>query len=115
MGNDALLLWLSEEVAFAYWLTILISMVGALQLVALHRADLRWLPRRLAPVVGVCLILGAVVWFYTTHYALIFVPGPAGLELMVLFGTGTMVAIWVTKILRITYCVLRERYSPTDR
>lgn len=99
MGNDALLLWLSAEVAFAYWLTIIVSLLGALQIIALRRDEWRWLPRRLAPIVGICLIIGAVAWFYTTQYHLIFVPGPAGLELMVLFGTGTMVAIWLTRLL----------------
>jgi hypothetical protein len=101
MGDDSILLWLSVEIAWGYFFAVTVGMVGALQLVARGgvREDLRWVPSRIGLFVGVLLILGTMGWFYTLHYRLIFVPGPAGLELMVLFGGGTMIAVWVTRLL----------------
>lgn len=101
MGNDSILLWLSVEVALGYWIAVMVGMMGALQIVAGRggRDDLRWLPPRLAVPVGIFLLFGAIGWFYPTFYRLIFVPGPAGLELMVLFGSGTMLAVWATRLL----------------
>lgn len=99
MGDDSILLWLSVEVAWGYFLAVTMGMMGALQWVAATRDELRWLPPRLLAPVGTLFILGAIAWFYTMHYPLIFVPGPAGLELMVLFGSGTIVAVWGTRLL----------------
>lgn len=99
MGDDSILLWLSVEVAWGYFVAVTVGVIGALQIVATqaNRENLRWLPPRMSTPVGTLFILGAIGWFYTLHYRLIFVPGPAGLELMVLFGSGTIVATWVTR------------------
>ena len=101
MGDDSILLWLSVEVAWGYFIAVTFGVTGALQIVATHskREEFRWLPPRMSTLVGTILILGAIGWFYTMHYRLIFVPGPAGLELMVLFGSGTVIATWVTRFL----------------
>lgn len=101
MGDDSILLWLSVEVAWGYFIAVTFGVLGALQIVATQtdRKDLRWVPPRTGALVGMLFISGAIAWFYTTHYRLIFVPGPAGLELMVLFGSGTIVAVWVTRLL----------------
>jgi hypothetical protein len=114
MGDDSILLWLSVEVALSYWVAVMVGMMGALQVVAIgaKRVDLQWLPPRLAVPLGMLLIIGAVGWFYTTFYCLIFVPGPAGLELMVLFGSGTAVAVWVTRLLA---WVVRQRRTAEVR
>ena len=101
MGNDAIVLWLSEELALAYFIAVIIGMMGALQLVANHwqRDDLRWLPHHSALPVGIFMIIGALSTFYLRYYDLIFVPGPAGLELMLLFGGATALAVWLTRLL----------------
>jgi len=114
MGDDSILLWLSVEVAWGYFVAVTVGMIGALQLVAarVKREDLRWVPPRIGIPVGTLLILGAIGWFYTTHYRLIFVPGPAGLELMVLFGSGTVVAVWATRLL--AWAVRQRRTAGTQ-
>lgn len=101
MGDDSILLWLSVEVAWGYFIAVTFGVMGALQIVAIQakREDLRWLPPQMGALVGMLFISGAIGWFYAIHYRLIFVPGPAGLELMVLFGSGTIVAVWVTRLL----------------
>jgi hypothetical protein len=101
MGNDALVLWLSAELALGYFIAVVVGMVGLLQVVAAQwgRDDLRWLPRSIAPILGWAVVVGAWAWLYVRFYRLIFVPGPAGLELMVLFGGATAIAIWVTRLL----------------
>jgi hypothetical protein len=114
MGDDSILLWLSVEIALGYWVAVMVGMMGALQVVAVgaKRTDLQWLPVRIALPVGILLLGGAVGWFYTTFYRLIFVPGPAGLELMVLFGSGTAVAVWATRLLAWT---IRQRRTTEAR
>lgn len=101
MGNEAVVLWLSAELALGYVIAVFVGMSGLLQLVAARwgRADLRWLPRAAARPVGAALIAAAMVWFYLRFYPLIFVPGPAGLELILLFGGGTVLAVWVARLL----------------
>lgn len=101
MGNDALVLWLSAELALGYFVAVVVGMVGLLQGVAVlwGRDDLRWLPRSLALPVGALVVVAAGAWFYLRFYRLIFVPGPAGLELMVLFGGGAALAVWLTRLL----------------
>jgi hypothetical protein len=87
-------------------------MGGMLQVAARlwRREDLRWLPRSLAVPVGVALTLGAGAWFYLSYYQLIFVPGPAGLELIVLFAAATALAVWGTRILyKISSLVTRQQ------
>ncbi len=49
--------------------------------------------------VGLLLAGGALAAFYLSFYRLIFVPGPAGLELILLFGGGTALAVWLSKLL----------------
>lgn len=101
MGNDALVLWLSPELALAYLVTVVVGVAGVLQLIATHgaRPDLAWLPPRAATPVGVGLILIPSLLFYLVGYRLIFVPGPAGLELMMLYAGGAVLAIWLTRLL----------------
>jgi hypothetical protein len=101
MGNESFVLWLSAELALGYFIAVIVGMVGLLQVVAVQwrRDDLLWLPRPLARPLGLLAILGAGAWFYLRFYRLIFVPGPAGLELMVLFGGGSILAIWLTRLL----------------
>lgn len=101
MGNEAIVLWLSAELAWAYFCTIFVSMLGLLQIVAVQygQARLRWLPAPLARPLGVLAIVGAVATFYLRYYTLIFVPGPAGLELMLLFGGASAAAVWATRLL----------------
>lgn len=100
MGNDAIVLWLSPELALGYFIAVIIGMSGIVQAAAAHwgRADLRWLPLPLARPVGLLVAAGALVWFYVTFYELIFVPGPAGLELILLFGVGSAIAIWLARL-----------------
>lgn len=101
MGNDALVLWLSPELALAYFVAVVVGMTGVLQAVAAQagREELRWLPLSLALPLGLALTAGALAWFYLGYYRLIFVPGPAGLELMLLFGVGTALATWLSRAL----------------
>ena len=101
MGNDAIVLWLSEELALAYFIAVIIGMMGALQLVARYwrRDDLSWLPHKRVFPVSLLMIIGAISTFYIRYYDLIFVPGPAGLELMLLFSGATAVAVWLTRVL----------------
>ncbi|MBA3532849.1 MAG: hypothetical protein H0T73_13065 [Ardenticatenales bacterium] len=102
MGNDSLVLWLSAELALAYFVAVIVGMLGMLQVIAAHwqRESLCWLPVRMAKPLGSLAMLGALAWFYLSYYPLIFVPGPAGLELMLLFGGGTAIAVWLTRGLR---------------
>jgi hypothetical protein len=102
MGDDSLVLWLSAELALAYFVAVIVGMLGLLQVVAVQwqRESLRWLPVRLAKPLGSLAIIGALAWFYLGYYPLIFVPGPAGLELMILFGGGTALAVWLTRALK---------------
>lgn len=99
MGNEAVVLWLTPELALAYFVAVIVGMTGLLQLVAARwqRDDLRWLPSGMATPVGLALGVGALLLFYLTQYPLIFVPGPAGLELMLLFGAGTALATWLSR------------------
>ncbi|MGB0389828.1 MAG: hypothetical protein ACPGWR_33825 [Ardenticatenaceae bacterium] len=101
MGNEAIVLWLSEELALAYFEAVVVGMMGVLQIVATYsqREQLRWLPRKGAVPIGVLMMSGALAWFYVSYYRLIFVPGPAGLELMLLFSSGTALAVWLTRLL----------------
>ena len=101
MGDDSLILWLSPELALGYFIAVSVGMLGAIQAMAAAsaREDLRWLPRRAALPLGLLIALAALLLFYRTFYALIFVPGPAGLELMLLFGAGTALALWLTRLL----------------
>jgi hypothetical protein len=102
MGSDVLINWISPELALAYFLAVLAAMLGLLQIVATRgeREDLRWLPAGAAMPVGLLATAGAGAWLYTQYYDLIFVPGPAGTELVILFGGGTAVAVWLTRALR---------------
>jgi hypothetical protein len=102
MGSNELVNWISPELALAYFIAVVIAMLGLLQIVAVHagREDLRWLPAGMVMPVGVLVTVGAVAWLYTQYYDLIFVPGPAGLELVLLFGGGTALAVWLTRVLR---------------
>jgi hypothetical protein len=101
MGSDVLVNWISPELALAYFIAVVIAMLGLLQIVATHgeRQDLRWLPAGAALPVGVLTTVGAAAWLYTQYYHLIFVPGPAGTELVILFGGGTAIAVWLTRAL----------------
>lgn len=101
MGNDALVLWLSPELALAYFAAVTVGVAGLLQLVATHgsRPDLAWLPPTAATPVGIALILVPSLLFYIGGYRLIYVPGPAGLELMLLYAGGAALAIWLTRAL----------------
>ena len=109
MGNESLVLWLSAELAMGYFAAVFVGMVGLLQLVGARRDDLRWLPPRWRVPGGAALVVGALTFFYLPFYELIFVPGPAGLELMVLFGGATVLAIWLTRLL----AALAQRSSST--
>lgn len=44
MGDDSVLLWLSFEVAWGYFIAVTFGVIGALQIVATqaNRNDLRW-------------------------------------------------------------------------
>ena len=101
MGNEAIVLWLSKELALAYFGAVVVGMMGLLQLVATqwNREELRWLPANSALPIGSLMMVGALAWFYISYYRLIFVPGPAGLELMILFSGGSGLAVWLTRLL----------------
>lgn len=101
MGNNSPILWLSPELARAYYLTVTVALLGLLQILALRwgHPDLRWLPPRWAAPVGVVMIISSVATYYHQFYSLIFVPGPAGLELMLLFGGASITALWLTRLL----------------
>lgn len=112
MGNDALVLWLSPELALAYFVAVIVGMMGLMQALSVRwqRPEFRWLPRRVAEPVGLLLVVGALAWFYLRYYQLIFVPGPAGLELIVLFASGSAVAVWLSRLL---HALLGGRESTT--
>lgn len=107
MGNDSLVLWLSAELALGYFVAVAVGMLGLLQWVAVQRNDLRWLPVAWQRPVALLLIGAALLLFYVRFYDLIFVPGPAGLELILLFGAATALATWLTHAL----AALRRRRS----
>lgn len=101
MGDDSIILWLSPQLALGYFVAVIVGMLGAIQAIAatVPRDDLRWLPRRVALPLGLAIAAATMLVFYRTLYRLIFVPGPAGLELMLLFGVGTALALWLTRLL----------------
>jgi len=101
MGNDAMVHWLSPELAWGYFLAVFVAMMGLLQVVAANweREDLRWLPNSIATRLGLLTALSALTSFYLGYYELIFVPGPAGAELVILFSSGTLLALYLTRLL----------------
>lgn len=94
--------WYSPDLAIAYYVWMSVAFLGVLQVAAaLHRReDIAWIPDRRAR-----LIVGLLIWsaafgiFYVTQYRLIFVPGPASTEALVLLGAAGLTAILVTRVL----------------
>lgn len=92
--------WYSVELAIAYYVWSTVAFLGVLQASAAwyDRSELAFSSNR---VIG--LVAGLVTWsagvvgFYVTQYELIFVPGPATTEALVVLVTAALTAIMTTR------------------
>lgn len=89
-------------VAPAYFLFALAACLGSLQIIAARYGYLglalvrpRWQPAG-GLLLGSAMIVAGAGWFFWQHSAGIFRPGPAGLELFLLFGAALLVALALT-------------------
>jgi hypothetical protein len=88
--------------AFAYFAFVFFTALGTLQIVG-ARERLVGLslvstdgPARVGQALGIGLITGTAGWFFVSQWPLIFRPGLAGAELLVIFAAGALVALFVT-------------------
>lgn len=94
----------NPDVALAFFVCALLACSGTLQVVAARYGyvGLAWVRPRWQPwggtLLGVVLVSGGSVWFFVRHSDGIFRPGPAGLELFVLFSGAAAVALVVTLV-----------------
>lgn len=92
----------NPDVALAFLVCAVLVCSGTLQVVAARYGyvGLAWVRPRWQPwggtVFGITLMVGGMVWFFARYGDGIFRPGPAGLELFLLFGGATLVALVVT-------------------
>lgn len=97
-------------VAIHYFVLVLISFAGTLQVVvaryqlkSLSLVPLRWQPW-LGTLLGLTMITGAFVWFIIATPEML-LPGPAGFEIGLLFTTATAAAL---VICRLTAALIRK-------
>lgn len=89
----------NPDVALAFFVCAVLVCGGTLQMVAARYGyvGLAWVRPRWQPwggtLFGVILIVGGTAWFFVRHSDGIFRPGPAGLELLLLFGAAGLVAM----------------------
>ena len=89
-------------VALHYFVLVLISFAGVLQIVAAHYQlkSLSLLPRQRRPwlgsLLGSVLIVSAFAWFIVATPGMLR-PGPAGLEISVLFSTASLLALFICR------------------
>ena len=94
----------NPDVSPAYFLVALAACLGTLQLIAARYGyiGLAWVSPRWQPwlggLLGVALVSLPWAWFFERHSAGIFRPGPAGLELMVMFGAAALASVPLTLI-----------------
>lgn len=92
----------NPDVALAFFVCAVLACGGTLQVVAARYGyvGLAWVRPRWQPwggtLVGVILIAWGTVWFFARYGDGIFRPGPAGLELFLLFGGAILAASAVT-------------------
>lgn len=101
MGHESFIHWISPEIALAYSLATTVILVGVLQVAGARwdRPDLRWFRSRVASgLFGAVLIVTASAAFYLGMKRLIFVPGLAGTELIVIFAAATLVATLLVRL-----------------
>ena len=99
-----LLYFVSKELALSYLLFSFLSSLGVLQWVAVryHLIGLALLDYSEQRTKGYglagLLVVGSTVWFFSSCWSEIFAPGPAGAELSLLFGLGSLAALGITLI-----------------
>jgi hypothetical protein len=99
------LYFVSTELSLCYLLFAFLSALGALQAVAArYRIDgLAFVDNSDHPwrgyVLGAALALAGALIFFVTQWAMIFMPGPAGAELTILFGAAALAALLATFLL----------------
>lgn len=114
MGHESLIDWISPEIALAYFVATTVALIGVLQIAGARwdRLELRWPRSRSAAVLlGLVLVLASAAAFYVGMERLIFVPGLAGAELMVLFAAATLLATIVVRL--IAWLLHRRAPAPT--
>ena len=107
-GVYCVLNFISPHLAINYFLLAFITIVGALQFVAARHRLIGlsfFIGRARRPIWGyllaTILIVGAFAWFFVTTPE-VFVPGLAGSELVIIFGTAGICALAFTLILSST-------------
>lgn len=95
--------FVEPRVAIHYFLLVLVGFVGVLQIVAARyrRRSLALVPLERGPWVGAMLgsllILGAFAWFVAATPEMLR-PGPAGAELVLLFGAAALLAVLICRL-----------------
>lgn len=92
--------WYSVELAVNYYLWATVAFLGVLQTAAAHfqRPALAIIPQHtIGRVVGLLVWSGALISFYVTQYRLLFVPGPATTEALVILVTSALSALALTR------------------
>ncbi len=95
--------FVEPRVALHYFLLVLVGFVGVLQIIAAHyrRSNLSLVPPERGPWVGTALgsllILGAFAWFVVATPEMLR-PGPAGAELVLLFGAAALLAVLICRL-----------------
>jgi hypothetical protein len=104
--------FVSFHLAIKYFLLSFIAVVGVLQLMATSQKlvglSLGGRVSALGIPLGVSLVLGAFVWFFSTTPE-VFSPGLAGAELSLLFGAGGLCALMFTLGMSSFVLEMRER------
>ena len=96
--------FIDNGLAASYFVFSLVAVIGLLQLVAAHRnlVGLSLIPgarrRVFGYLLGSTFTLGSFPVFFVVEYTGIFRPGPAGLELLVLFSGATLAGLALTLI-----------------
>ena len=106
--------FISPHLAISYFLLAFVTIMGALQFVAArHRLiGLTWIGSAKKPVWGyllaMVLIMAAFVWFFVATPG-IFIPGLAGTELTILFGTAGICAVAFTLLVSSVFYGIQHR------
>jgi hypothetical protein len=89
--------------AFSYFVCCTVAAFGVIQATATRSGNnlLSWWPRQRGPVgavIGVVLTAGSLWWFMTSYRHLIYRPGLAGAELVVIFATASGMALTLSRL-----------------